>query len=538
MKIGFQGIAGYAYGLIQPSAVLVFDVKQPHNPTLEAAFSRFTKHLNLTHSDTEAFEIEPESEPDITAMTFVCIIDHLNAHCGDQRFSRIKVMRQNHNILFIIPTLSSAFVLSNLESFLKFMKSSAQPLDSSIIDDFYKTQKRTGRRFLPSGTNSGNFISAAAEQRIPFKIFSFNHLILGYGSGSLILNSTISERESAIGVPLAKSKVLTNKLLRLSGFPVPDQARVGNVDETVRYASKFGYPVVLKPEDEAQGRGIHANIQDEVELRRCFEEISKDYRDIILEKHISGDHYRIDFMGDQLIKAVRRRPASIVGDGKSTVRDLVEKLNSDPIRSDINSSFKPIIFDKDVQTTLSKQSLSLESTPARGLRVVLRSISNLSRGGEQEDFRSSLHAENYKLCLSAAKTMRLDVAGVDLISEDASKPWYENNAAICEVNAQPQLGESRTRIYREFLSRYPLAYPPIRIVVCNKSDQAHVPIFNKTLDEIEIRLAPEDVFENGCPTQYFTSLDIADDVPDGDRKKLARMLVSVAPRIESCAPLP
>lgn len=537
MKIGFQGIEGYVYGALQPSAVLTFDAQQPPNSRLDKALSELSDHLSADRTDALDAETGPTAGPPAVTTQITCLLDRLNARCGDQRFTRIHLMHEGERISYAIPTLSSTLVLKNLEAVFQFINSSHGSLNPSWIEKFCEERKNACRRYLPSGTNSGNFIAAAVKRRIPFKIFSTNHLIFGYGSGSWIFNSTISEQESAIGVPLAKSKVLTNKLLGMSGFPVPDQARVQTVDEAVRHASGFGYPVVLKPDGEAQGRGIRADIRDEEELRHCFEEVSKDHDDLILEKHVPGDHYRVDFMGDELIKAVRRRPASVIGDGKTTIRKLVEKLNSDPARSDIYSSLKPVVFDTDLEVTLAKQSLSLEAVPPGGQRVVLRSISNLSRGGEQQDFRDCLHIDNLNLCLSVARTLRLDVAGVDLISKDASKPWHKNNAAICEVNAQPQLGASRTEVYWHFLSRYPLSYPPVRIIIGRTIGRKHVPLFDKTLDEIDIRLTPEDVFDSGCPTQYFTSLEITDDVPEEDRRKLAGMLVSIEPEIESGAPV-
>jgi len=507
MKIGFQGLEGYAYGALQPSAILKFEVRNPPDASLEAALSQMLKHLSIDRIDIPVFEKDKTAGRFPAITQIVRFIDALNTHCGDQRFTPIKIQKTGSQIAYIVPTLSNALVKSNLQSLVQFIRAHHQSLTSSIMDNFLDQRKKSCQQFLSSGTNAGNFIAAAAKHKVPFKILSPRHLIFSYGSQSTIFNSSITEHESAIGVSLAKSKVNTNRLLKMSGFPAPDQARVQNIEQAVKFASEIGYPVVLKPEHEEQGRGIRANIQDYNELQTCFEDVSKTYKALLIEKHIPGDHYRIDFMGEQLIKAVRRRPASVIGDGKTSITDLVKKINSEPARLDPNSSSKSVTFDDDLQTTLAKQKLSLDSIPMQRTRVFLKSISNLSRGGSQEDFKDSLNFENYKLCRSIAKTMRLDVVGVDLISQDASRPWYENNAAICEVNAQPQLGVSGTEVYWQFLSRVLLKYPHIELSIKQDAHRNPPPIFNKELDKIEIQLSPQDIFQNGCPTQYFSSLE-------------------------------
>jgi len=393
--------------------------------------------------------------------------------------------------------------------------------------------RKTSKAFRPGGTNAGNFISAAAEHKIPFRILERDYLIFGYGSGSTIFKSSITDKEGGIGIALAKSKVQTHDLLQLSGFPVADQARVRTVEDAVNRAKTFGYPVVLKPEHEEQGRGIRANILNEAELRSCFDDVSKDYKGLLLEKHIPGDHYRIDFMGDQLIKAVRRRPAAVIGDGRKTIEDLVHSLNDHPDRRDPNSSMKPVVFDDDLVRTLTKYGKALADIPQPGEQVLLRSISNLSRGGEQIHVEDIIHDENYQLCRAIARTMRLDVIGVDLLSRDLSKPWYESGTVICEINAQPQLGTSGTPVYWAFLRRYLKSPPSIKIIVSNVAERSETPLLDTGRTTLEIHLTPEDVFRKGCPTQYFSELEIRNDVSQKDRETLERFLVSVSPQMSA-----
>jgi cyanophycin synthetase len=170
------------------------------------------------------------------------------------------------------------------------------------------------RSLLPAGTNAGNFIAAAAERKIPFKIFNRKHIIFGYGSGSRIFNSSLTDEESVIGVQLAKSKVDTNRLLKMSGIPVAEQARVRNIDDAIRFAEKFGYPVVLKPEAEEQGRGVFPNIVHKAELKDCWRLLSNSsYKSVLIEKHVPGDVYRINTVDGEVVRVVKRDAPVVVG---------------------------------------------------------------------------------------------------------------------------------------------------------------------------------------------------------------------------------
>ncbi|MFC6640130.1 hypothetical protein [Sulfitobacter sediminilitoris] len=377
-----------------------------------------------------------------------------------------------------------------------------------------------------------NFVEAAAARKVPFKVFRQDYLIFGYGSGTSLFKSSITDRETSVGVSLAHNKVDTNRLLRLSGLPVPDQARIQTLNQAVHFAEDFGYPVVLKPENESRGRGIYADIRDRKELERCFDRLAKDYSILLLEKHVPGDHYRINLMGDQLIKATLRRPPSIDGDGTSTVRQLVDELNSDPERHDPYSAKQIVVVDEDLHRCLRKQGLSLEDVPMVGRRVQLKSISNISRGGEQVHVEDAVHPENYALCRTIARIMRLDVLGVDLLSPDLSQPWYSNNTTICEVNAQPQLGAVRKLpIYWDFLKRYLRPRARIEVTVSNRVGARQPVLFDPSISPLRVSLSVEAVLTQGCPVQYFDALEIADDVTAADRRKLERMLISVTPLV-------
>ena len=186
-------------------------------------------------------------------------------------------------------------------------------------------------------------------------------------------------------------------------------------------------------------------------------------------------------------------------------------------------------IDADLHRCLEKQNLSLDDVPASGRSVPLKSITNLSRGGEQISVEDKIHPENYALCRRIARIMRLDVLGVDLLSPDLSQPWYSNGTAICEVNAQPQLGAGRTPVYWAFLQRYLRPAIPITLTVRAGAAERTPVLYDPADQELRLVLSARELLAEGCPVQYFDKLEIAGDVPAADRQRLERLLVSVPP---------
>jgi len=529
MEIKVQAIEGYAYGAIQPSVLFYFKDIGNIQALLSHALENFLSGLPASE-DVSLFEGNNFVEDSETAPSrFLRAVEALNKYCDDQRFTGIKVFEQDKMLVYALPTLSTSMTRHNVSALNQFIHETNGVFSSNDVIKLVEKLKTHCRRYLPSGTNAGNFIAAAAEHKIPFKIFSNRYLIFGYASGSTIFNSSITDQESAIGVSLAKSKYVTNKFLRLSGFPVAGQARIASAKDAIKFARENGYPLVLKPENEEQGRGIFANITNKQDLLDCYSKVLKDFDKILIETHIAGYHYRIDFMEEKLIKAVRRQAPMIVGDGYKSVQLLIDALNKDPERLDPASSKKMVVLDDDLYRCLAIQNIMIDDVLPKGRTIFLKSISNLSRGGEQVHVESEVHPENLALCKSVARAMRLQIAGIDILSKDISKPWYTNGAAICEVNAQPQLGKGRTEIYWSVLREFLRPPAEVTLNVSSKQSFGRSALYDTDLSQVNISLSVADVLSKGAPTQYINKLEIADDVSEADRRTLKQMLVSVMP---------
>ena len=154
-------------------------------------------------------------------------------------------------------------------------------------------------------------------------------------------------------------------------------------------------------------------------------------------------------------------------------------------------------------------------------------------GGVATDVIDDVHPDNLELCVEAAMSMRLTMAGVDFISEDISVPWHQNGAVVCEVNAQPQLGITHPEIYADVLKSYVNSFPDVEIIVSNKFEKDDTPLFNKNREKVVVSVNPKTILNKGCPTQYFSALTFRNDVSEEERNYITRICVSSFPQNDS-----
>ena len=462
--------------------------------------------------------------PDLIVRT----TDHLSALTGDQRFTAMTWMKEGETLRCVTPTLSPALIAWLVRTVLNEIGKRSEALTKHDCQQFIAFLTTKARPYLPAGTNASSLIQSAAERRIPFKIFDRKLLILGYGAGTHILNSSLTDDESINAVSMAKDKVTTNQFLSLSGFPVAQQAIVNSCNEALSFAERNGYPIVLKPRAEEQGRGVHTFLNSAQEVSDTYEVLKADYKRIIAEKHYFGDGYRVYVLDGQVVRVRKLSAAHVVGDGVQTVSQLIELENTNPKRGAIDASIKQIVVDDDVLSLLEKQSKSLSSIPDQDEKVLLSPTSNLSRGGTSEDYLDQLHPANSKLSIDVTKAMGLKCSGVDLISIDASKPWQENNAIVCEVNAQPQIGSvGRVDMHDMIIDRAGIEMLPVRLFVGQDGANTSIPLFDRSQSRLDVHVTAKSILASGSPVQYFDQLMIDPNLPSDQIKRLNQLLVSV-----------
>ncbi len=294
---------------------------------------------------------------------------------------------------------------------------------------------------LRLGPSTGSIVDAALARGIPFRRLSDGSLVqFGWGSKQRRIQAAETDYSSAIAESIAQDKELSKKLLLAAGVPVPLGRPVLDAEDAWVAAQEIGLPVVIKPRDGNQGKGVAVNLKTREEVMEGFKNALEYRDDIMVESYLPGSDYRLLVVGDKMVAAARREPPLVVGDGTSSVRQLVDKVNSDPRRGDGHAtSLTKIRFDDIALARLKEQGLDADSVPAKGARVVLRNNANLSTGGTATDVTDDVHPEVASRAVMAAQMVGLDVCGVDVVVESVLKPLEEQHGGIVEVNAAPGL---------------------------------------------------------------------------------------------------
>nr|WP_314540309.1 cyanophycin synthetase [uncultured Massilia sp.] len=303
------------------------------------------------------------------------------------------------------------------------------------------TQLRDLDEDVRLGPSTGSIVQAAVARGIPFRRLTEGSMVqFGWGSRQRRIQAAEIDATGAIAESIAQDKELTKKLLHAAGVPVPLGRSVSDPDDAWAAALEVGLPVVIKPKDGNQGKGVTVNVTTREQLDAGFAAASEFREDIMVEKYLPGHDYRLLVIGNKLIAAARRDPPHVVGDGKHTVRQLVEEVNKDPRRgSGHGTALTKIRFDDIALASLAKQGLNAESVPSKGQRVTLRNNANLSTGGSATDVTDDVHPDVAARCIAAAHMVGLDICGVDLVCDSVLKPIEDQNGGIVEVNAAPGL---------------------------------------------------------------------------------------------------
>ncbi|BCA65841.1 cyanophycin synthetase [Fluviibacter phosphoraccumulans] len=287
------------------------------------------------------------------------------------------------------------------------------------------------------GPSTGSIVNAAMERKIPTMRLAENNLVqLGYGSKQRRIWTAETDQTSAIAETISRDKDLTKSLLKACGVPVPEGVVVETADDAWEAAEDIGLPVVVKPSDGNHGRGVFTNLMTEAEVRTAFSVAVDEGSSVIVERFIPGNEHRLLVVGGKMVAAARGDFAFVKGDGQSTIEQLIEtQINSSPSRGPAEENTLNFVrVDSAVRLELERQGLNAQSVPAAGHDVLIQRNGNVSI-----DVTDEVHPDVAHVVALAARVVGLDVAGIDLVAEDISKPLAGQRGAIVEVNAGPGL---------------------------------------------------------------------------------------------------
>ncbi|MFA6203133.1 MAG: cyanophycin synthetase [Gallionella sp.] len=291
------------------------------------------------------------------------------------------------------------------------------------------------------GPSTGSIVEAAVKRNIPYRRLTEGSLVqFGWGSRQRRIQAAETDLSSAIGEAIAQDKELTKKLLEAAGVPVPQGRPVADIEDAWVAMCEIAGPVVVKPLDGNQGKGVTVNIVTREHLEIAYAAAAKISSEVLLERFIPGSDFRMLVVGDQLVAAARREPPMVIGDGVHSVRELVDQVNSDPRRGDGHAtSLTKMRIDSIALARLEVQGLTVDSIPDKGRYVILRNNANLSTGGSATDVTDDVHPEMAASAVAAAQMVGLDICGVDVVCDSVLRPLDEQGGGVVEVNAAPGL---------------------------------------------------------------------------------------------------
>ena len=288
------------------------------------------------------------------------------------------------------------------------------------------------------GPSTACIVDAADERRIPSIRLSEGNLVqLGHGCKQRRIWTAETDQTSAIAESISRDKDLTKTLLQSCGVAIPEGRIVDSPADAWEAAEDIGLPVVVKPSDANHGRGVFIDLNTQAEVETAYKAALEEGSSVLVERFIRGNEHRLLIVGGKLAAAARGEPIFVVGDGVSTISQLIDVVNMDPRRGDLEEHpLNPVILDREpaARLELERQGLTADSVPPNGKKVLL-----LRNGNVAIDVTDQVHPSVAATAALAARVVGLDIAGVDLVAEDISRPLAEQRAAIVEVNAGPGL---------------------------------------------------------------------------------------------------
>ena len=306
----------------------------------------------------------------------------------------------------------------------------------SELEGFVRRAQR--REFGPS---TQSLVDAAVERDIPWlRLNDYSLVQFGHGKYQKRIQATVTSDTGTISTSLASDKEGTHSLLKDMGLPVPKQLMFTTEDDAVRAAKKIGYPIVVKPLDANHGRGISINLTTDEQVREAFHFAREEGRSrfILAESFVTGFDHRMLVINNELVAVAKRVPGHVIGDGKSSIAELIDIVNSDPRRGIGHEKvLTRLEIDKPARDLMKDAGYDENTVLEQGEQFFLRSTANLSTGGTAIDLTDVVHPDNREMAIRAVRAVGLDIGGVDFLTDDITHSYKDVGGAIVEVNAGP-----------------------------------------------------------------------------------------------------
>ena len=312
--------------------------------------------------------------------------------------------------------------------------------DSELKEDLADLRELKADASLGPSTEA--LVREAESRNIPWMELGVRHLIqFGYGKWQKRMQASLTGQSSILGVELACDKEGTKQILDNAGIPVPKGTVIYSLSELEDSLDWLGgYPIVIKPLDGNHGRGITLDIKNWDQAETAYDRARAVSDGVIVEHYYTGRDHRVLVVNHKVVAVAERTPAHVVGNGADTIEQLVELVNRDPARGQGHDNvLTQITLDKTTDKLLDAQGFSLDTVLKKDEVCYLRETANLSTGGIAIDRTDEIHPDNVWIAERASRLIGLDVAGIDIVTDDISQPLKAVDGVIVEVNAAPGL---------------------------------------------------------------------------------------------------
>ncbi len=317
---------------------------------------------------------------------------------------------------------------------------------NSQSQKFYYKKTPTGWDKKRKITVSTNYILREAEiMGVTWKVIKGTEVIeLTYKNKKSYFVYQTPPSTTLVGQHITSNKQRTRQFLSKNGISVTKGFLIHKNDDQDHLEKIFHdmkKPLVLKPSDGKHGDGVYLDINEKKEYLSLTNKLMEKYEELSVEEMFQGTEYRVLATNKKVIGITQRIPANVTGDGRSTIKELIDEKNKDPRRSDsYETALLKIKIDDQVIDYLAHKGLTVSSIPKNNQQVFLRQNSNLSTGGDSIDVTDQAHPSVKEIATKAIKSVPgIEFGGIDLMTTDISQEQTQDSYIIIEINGSPML---------------------------------------------------------------------------------------------------
>ena len=480
----------------QPKLLVTFDYYQNSSDAIHQKLKSIEKVLvknKITFPDQVIFE-----DHDICkqlAQMILALCKNLEIPCDQSNNFFEHSITVSGQMIRCDMNIQSIMPLGILELF-KWIKSITLSdtimLEETIVKSFVNLKSKVDQITF-STRERRILINESIKLRIPVTRLHRHYFLFGMAANGVQFDYSLTKNTSVIAAKMVRNKIISDAMLAMAAIPKPITAQVFNKQDCFIFLKKHGFPIVIKPADLDTGRGVFSNIISPEQLNQGFDYAKSFSKNVLIQKYIDGKEYRLFVLNGELVWCFERLYPIVIGDGRSSIRQLIEKENKKSLRIKENILIK---LSSEVVRELDHQGLMLTSVPALNKKIKVNNLRTTQVGGLHRAANCEIHPDNKSLVERAAKIFDIDFCGVDLIISDIKISWRKTKSAVLEVNSQPQISYISHHLHGLLLKNFIKGSGRIPIfLICGRPIETD--FFKKLIVDLESLNKKAAILDNG-----------------------------------------